>query len=76
MLFTLLFYPIRVPEFFIYRRAKISPPVARGIHFVFQPTFGFTCPQKIKTAKQNHKGQESKRKSGGNVVNPDAENER
>lgn len=76
MLFTSVCDPIRLSELLIDRRAKVRPAVARRIHFVFEPAFGFACPQKIKAAEQDHKSQKSERESGGNVINPNAENKR
>ncbi len=52
------------------------PSVRRGIHSVFEPAFRLARPQKIKNAEQGNESQHTERKSGGNVVKPNSENER
>lgn len=52
------------------------PAIRRRIHSVFKPAFRLARPQKIKNPEQNDESQNSERKSGGNVVKPNSENER
>lgn len=53
----------------------MRPAVCGGIHSVFEPAFRLACPQEIKTCEQNNESQNSERKSGGNVVKPNSEDE-
>src|SRR5689334_170271 len=69
-LFTSCEDPARSTEFLINGWTKTRPPVCGGIDPVFEPALGLRGSQEIKTAEQYHKGQESERKSGWNVVDP------
>ena len=54
----------------------MRPPVAGGIHSIFEPVFRLTRPQKVETCEQNNESQKPKRKSGGYVVKPNSEKKR
>ena len=54
----------------------MRPSIGGGIHSIFEPAFRLACPQEIETGEQDHESQKPERKSGGNVVEPNSENER
>jgi hypothetical protein len=56
--------------------ARFRPAVKGGFIAVLQPAFGLARSQEIETSEQHDECQHAERKTGGNVINPDAENER